>query len=732
MSRLTKLLGWARRRPHHFMLLWMGGAWLVLSACGGYLILHERQRLLEQAGATAQNHAAAAANRIEAAVAKADVLLNFIAVELERPGGGKQAELAQLIESTVANHPELMAVMITDVDGHPTPISRPKMPATLEVGDRDYFRYHREHADAGIRIGAPVISRLTGKAVIPITRRLNDAHGRFAGIAFVGLANAHFEQEFQRLQLGPMATFAVSDSAGTILLRSPAVAGAVGISIAGWDVFDRQVRGQDAGAGESVCPIDGVTRIHAFRRLHRYPMIAYAGISVEAVASEWRAALWQKLPLLLAVLALLAGSGLLFYRQLLAGAKARLRLKASLRRADLANLREQALNEALQKASDFREAVLHSTACGILVTDVTGAILFMNRASTKILGFTPDEVLGKMSPLVFHRTEDVRAALQRIRPGDTPYLLMIAHLNAHPGREWQFIRKDGSPVPVSLTITTLKDRGGRLEGFVTIFHDLTELNRLEDLKSDFVSVVSHELRTPLTAIRGALSLHRAAAGDAPLPSQQRLLAIAHDNCDRLMRIISDVLDIDKLSRKKLRLDRTIESVEELVGRAIAQTEAFASQYGVSCRLNNNGNGSGLRLSLDADRFVQVMVNLLSNAAKFSHPQGEVLVSVREESGSAVIRVVDYGIGIPEAFQPLIFERFSQHAAALTRKTGGTGLGLAITKMLVEAHGGTVSFTSEQGMGSTFTVSLPLMRDAVAASVPEDARGGGERQGGGQR
>jgi signal transduction histidine kinase len=270
-----------------------------------------------------------------------------------------------------------------------------------------------------------------------------------------------------------------------------------------------------------------------------------------------------------------------------------------------------------------------------------------------------------------------------------------------------------------VSVTALKDRKGGLDGFVTIFHDLTELNRLEDLKSDFVSVVSHELRTPVTAIRGALSLHRAAGGDDQPASQQRLLRIAHANCDRLVKIVSDILDIDKLSRQKLRLDRTQESVDELIGQAIAQTEAFANQYSVTCRVH--GKPSGLHLSLDAERFVQVMVNLLSNAAKFSHPQGEVIVSVRRETDFAVIRVVDYGIGIPESFQPHIFERFSQHASALTRKTGGTGLGLAITKMLVEAHGGTVSFTSEQGMGSTFVVAMPLTREAQ--EVPEYAQGG---------
>lgn len=720
MSRLTHLLGWARRQPHHFISLWISVALLVVAACGAYLLHNERAQLHAKAEATASDHAGTLANRVEASVAKADVLLNFMAIELGHSATPAQiADLQKLVESTVERHPELMAVMVVGTDGHPTAMSRPRISAQLDFSDRAYFIHHRDHDDTGIRVAAPVVSRLTGRMVIPVTRRINDAQGRFAGIVFVGLATAHFEREFEQLHLGTNASFAVSDDAGKLLMRSPVVPGMLDYSLADWDVFATQVRGREAGAGESVCPVDGVTRIHAFRRLHRYPLIVYAGISLEALAAEQQAAMARKLPLLLGVLGILALSGLLVYRQMLWSAKARLRLRASLRRADLSAQREHTLKEALQKANDFQEAVLHSTACDIVVTDVHGAILFLNRASTKILGFTPDEVLRKMSPLVFHRTEDVRAALQRIRPGDTPYLLMVAHLNAHPGREWQFIRKDGTPVAVSLSITTLKDRAGELEGFVTIFHDLTELNRLEDLKSDFVSLVSHELRTPLTAIRGALSLHRAAAGEETSLSQQRLLNIAHDNCDRLVRIISDILDIDKLSRKKLRLDRTMESVDALVRDAIVQTEAFASQYAVTCRVH--GKDSGLQLSLDADRFLQVMVNLLSNAVKFSHPQGEVVVSVRKEADRAVIRVVDYGIGIPEAFQPHIFERFSQHAAALTRKSGGTGLGLAITKMLVEAHGGRVSFTSEQGLGTTFTVSMPLVLDEAA--MQEETQGG---------
>ncbi len=410
------------------------------------------------------------------------------------------------------------------------------------------------------------------------------------------------------------------------------------------------------------------------------------------------------------------------YHLLLRESRLRARLQVSLRAAAGASLRERELNEALQVSGNFQQAVLDSTSCGIIATDADGAILFINRAATRILGFAADEVISHMSPLVFHRTEDIRVALRRIRPGDSPYQLMVNHLLAHPGREWQFIRKDGSAVCVSIAVAPLRHINGRHHGQVTIFNDQTELKRLEGLRSDFVSAVSRELRTPLTAIRGALSLHRAAVGATLGSSQLRLLNIANDSCDKLVRIVSDILDIDKLSRDQLSLSCRLESPVRLAEAAIAQTQPFADQYAVSFRVNPSDEQ--LRVRVDSERFIQVMVNLLSNAAKFSLPRTEVMISIRKEFGRAVIRVVDYGAGIPESFRPFIFDRFSRSGATVTRKAGGTGLGLAITKMLVEAHDGTIDFLSEEGFGTTFTINLPVATDKEPLAAPgPDQRAG---------
>ena len=419
--------------------------------------------------------------------------------------------------------------------------------------------------------------------------------------------------------------------------------------------------------------------------------------------------------LLLSAGAIQAGSGYVVYRLLLRESRNKARMTSLLLAANRAAQREQELHEVLQDSANFQQAVLNSTSCGIVATDTGGVILFMNRAGSRILGFPSDEVVGKMSPLVFHRTEDIRVALHRIRPGDLPYQLMVNHLRAHPGREWQFIRKDGSTVWVSIAVAVLKQGSGRQQGYVTIFHDLTELKQMERMKADFVSVVSHELRTPLTAIRGALSLHQAAIGDALALSQVRLLKIATDNCDKLVRIVADILDIDKLARDQMTLECRIESPLHLTEVAIAQTQPFADQYAVTFRLNHSDEQ--LRVSVDADRFIQIMVNLLSNAAKFSLPRGEVMVSIRAEFGRAMIRVVDYGVGIPESFRPFIFDRFSQSSSGNARKVGGTGLGLAITKMLVEAHNGTIDFQSEEGFGTTFTIGLPLVTGSAASATP---------------
>jgi signal transduction histidine kinase len=229
--------------------------------------------------------------------------------------------------------------------------------------------------------------------------------------------------------------------------------------------------------------------------------------------------------------------------------------------------------------------------------------------------------------------------------------------------------------------------------------------RLERLKDEFVSTVSHELRTPLTSITGSLGLLMGqATGSLPGP-MVRLIEIAHQNCKRLVRLVNDILDIEKLESGRLVFDKKRIAVRPLVEQAVETCQAFAGRGGVRLRIENDINAV-FDVRADADRLSQVIANLLSNAIKFSAQDDEVIVTI--ENGIDLVRVSvrDHGPGISAEFRPHIFGRFAQADATSTRRRGGTGLGLYIVKQIVDRFNGVVSFMDAPGGGTIFKVELP--------------------------
>lgn len=232
-----------------------------------------------------------------------------------------------------------------------------------------------------------------------------------------------------------------------------------------------------------------------------------------------------------------------------------------------------------------------------------------------------------------------------------------------------------------------------------------KLKENDRLKDEFVSTVSHELRTPLTAIGGALSL--SISGQlGPLPGPVlKLLDIAQKNSQRLAELINDLLDIDKLSVGKLELDLKVQLLMPIVDDALSSMTSYAQKYGVQIVLG--ARYEFLLVNVDARRLSQVLVNFLSNAAKFS-PRGEdIILNLDVGFDKVKIEVIDHGNGIPESFHDKIFQKFSQADSSDSRSIGGTGLGLAIAKDLVENMNGTIGFISTEGVGSCFYVELPL-------------------------
>jgi signal transduction histidine kinase len=232
------------------------------------------------------------------------------------------------------------------------------------------------------------------------------------------------------------------------------------------------------------------------------------------------------------------------------------------------------------------------------------------------------------------------------------------------------------------------------------------LARADRLKSEFISTVSHELRTPLTSIRGSLGLLSGGVLGALSGKIAELVGIAYRNTDRLQRLINDILEVEKLDSGKLSLDLDVHSLRSLIEQAVEANAGYAQNCNVEFAVQQPLPEAPVRV--DPHRLLQVMANLLSNAAKFSPAGAAVEVSVKVGEGRARVAVKDRGPGIPVEFQPRIFQRFAQAKGSDTGVRGGTGLGLAISKALVERMGGRIDFETAPGAGTLFFFDLPLV------------------------
>lgn len=250
---------------------------------------------------------------------------------------------------------------------------------------------------------------------------------------------------------------------------------------------------------------------------------------------------------------------------------------------------------------------------------------------------------------------------------------------------------------------------GQIEtrGLLRSLRHAAERQRLQRLKDEFVSTVSHELRTPLTSIAGSLGLLVGQAAGAFSEPAARLLAIAHGNSQRLVRLVNDILDVERLESGHVVFDFRRIEVRSLVKQTVECVRAFADGHRVKIRIEAPPDVDDVRA--DADRLAQAVTNLLSNAIRFSPPDGEVTVAVANEQGADLVRISvrDHGPGIPADFKSRIFERFAQADAASARRKGGTGLGLSIVKQIVDRLDGGVGFADAPGGGTIFHIELPV-------------------------
>ena len=380
-------------------------------------------------------------------------------------------------------------------------------------------------------------------------------------------------------------------------------------------------------------------------------------------------------------------------------AQSRLRAEEAERTAGREREREAYLRTVMNSASD-----------GIVAIDEKGCLTFVNPAAASMLGYSVDELVGQM----------MHDRLHHSYPDGRPYPIEECPImdTLASGREAivadeVFWGKYGAPLPVEYGATAMLD-DGEITGAVVIFADISERLAIEQMKNEFISVVSHELRTPLISIRGSLGLLEGGVLGELSSDAKEMLAIAISNADRLVRLINDILDIERIESGKAPMEMRACELAELVESTRALLAISADEAGVKLVVEP----VQARLEADPDRIVQALVNLIGNAIKFSPKGGTVTIGGAVRDRRVRVFVRDQGPGIPPEQRETIFDRFAQVDSADARQEGGSGLGLAIARGIVEQHGGRVWVESTGSEGSTFALEIPAERAAPSGEEPQ--------------
>ena len=355
--------------------------------------------------------------------------------------------------------------------------------------------------------------------------------------------------------------------------------------------------------------------------------------------------------------------------------------------------------EALRRVTRQSQLILDSTGEGIYGVDLTGSITFVNPAAAKMLRWDVHGFIGKHEHEAIHHSRPDGAAY--------PWAECPIHASIRDGTTQQvghevFWRHDGSSLPIEYISTPIREQD-QIAGAVIAFRDITERLEVERMKGESVSVVSHELRTPLTSTRGSLGLLAGTMSDSLPEKGARMLQIAVENTERLVRLINDILDLERMASGKMTSSPQPCYAAELADQAVDAMRAMAEKADVT--LVNTP--PPCQLWADPDRIIQILTNLLSNAIKFSGPGDTVWLSGHCRNEDLVFQVRDQGRGIPSDKLEGIFGRFNQVDASDSRREGGTGLGLAICQTITTQHGGRIWAESVLGEGSTFFCALPV-------------------------
>lgn len=351
----------------------------------------------------------------------------------------------------------------------------------------------------------------------------------------------------------------------------------------------------------------------------------------------------------------------------------------------------------IQAKSQYNKTIIDNVFDAVVAIDTEGTIASFNLAAEQIFGYSEEAVIGKNVNMLMpepYSSEHASYLLNYLNGGEAKIV--------NQQREIEGLKSNGETFPIELAVSEIEIDG--VKTFIGIIRDISERKKVDRLKNEFISTVSHELRTPLTALNGAVNLIASGAFGELSEQAMQLIKNAKRNGDRLLTLINDLLDMEKMVAGKMQFTIDVCDLQSIIDDAMSVNETYAKQYNVS--FIKTGIQETIDINVDRNRLEQVLSNFLSNACKFSPPESEIQINVDKLGNNVKVSVIDCGEGIPESFKVNIFQKFTQVDSSMRRKTGGTGLGLSICKELIERMQGSVGFESVEGVGSTFYFIIP--------------------------
>ena len=350
----------------------------------------------------------------------------------------------------------------------------------------------------------------------------------------------------------------------------------------------------------------------------------------------------------------------------------------------------QAHVNEIEESEKQLNSILSNLVSGVVLIDDKGFVDLTNHATERFLSKHTSKITGREYSYVFgplgidHLIETVIE--DNVKRHDEAHIyfpeerILDVHIAPYYSQGWQ------------------------QRGAIIVMHDITDIRRLEKMRSEFVANVSHELKTPITSVKGFAET--LLSGDVPdKETSDQFLRIIYDESERLNRLITDLLELSKIEKQAMPLQITDVNVNEIINNSTQTISKFARDKNITLHLPDD-SAEPVHVEADKDRLGQIVLNLVANAVNYTSDNGEIFINVEEHTSKIVIWVRDTGMGIPEESLDRLFERFYRVDQARSRHSGGTGLGLAIVKHLVESHGGNIFVKSVEGVGSTFTVELP--------------------------